>query len=502
MQFSDAERKGYAVGTSATSISDARQALRPRRMRAQDLRHRARSQLPARSRSVWLARCLSKENTPPSMQIVVTHEMADFDALASAVGAQKLHGDAPIVIGRHLGSRTRAFLSLHRDRLNTISLDDLDFANVTHLILVDVRRASRLEDIEPLLARIRSADPSLRVTVYDHHEHASDDLPANEAVVERVGAATTLLVEHIRARGLALDAVEATLFALGIHEDTGCLTFAATTARDAEAFAWLLHSGANLSMLSRFLRVRFDAEQKSVLERLLSATRTERFGAVEVAIALVDLERQVHDLGEIVSRAAELDGAAAYFALFEIAQRRVQLVARSSTPLVNAGKVLEQLGGGGHAAAASGIVRHGDGKRVLVELVAALQRGTARMAEVSELMSNPAHTVDPSLSMAELGDRLAHWKCSGAPVVGDGALVGVVSLRDVERARWEGRLAAPVARYMTRQPLVAHPDESLESALERMTDADIGRLPVLDGGKLVGIVTRSDLIRTLYRRKS
>jgi CBS domain-containing protein len=51
---------------------------------------------------------------------------------------------------------------------------------------------------------------------------------------------------------------------------------------------------------------------------------------------------------------------------------------------------------------------------------------------------------------------------------------------------------------MTRQPLVASPDEPLESAIERMTVADVGRLPVVRDGELLGIVTRSDLLRNLY----
>ena len=103
--------------------------------------------------------------------------------------------------------------------------------------------------------------------------------------------------------------------------------------------------------------------------------------------------------------------------------------------------------------------------------------------------------------MHELELELGASRHSGAPVVGAAGIAGVVSRRDLERARKDGQLDAPVRRYMTREPLVVGPDEALESALERMTVANVGRLPVVRGGELLGIVTRSDVIRNLYARK-
>ena len=68
-------------------------------------------------------------------------------------------------------------------------------------------------------------------------------------MVRPYGATTTLLMELIRARELPVTPFEATLFLLGIYEDTGCLTFASTTPEDAEAVAWS-SDRAPTSMLS------------------------------------------------------------------------------------------------------------------------------------------------------------------------------------------------------------------------------------------------------------
>jgi tRNA nucleotidyltransferase (CCA-adding enzyme) len=326
----------------------------------------------------------------------------------------------------------------------------------------------------------------------------ADDLPASNAVVEPVGSATTLLVERIRARGIGIDEVEATLFALGIHEDTGSLTYGNSGARDAEALAWLMRTGVNLGVLNRYLKHGLGGAQRALLARVLDAAAVERIGSIDVVIAEVELERQVSDLGEIVSRAAELQRVPAMFAIFSIAGRRVQVVARSSTALIHAGRLLAKLGGGGHAAAASAIVRHGDGARVRRELVEALGVDIGRPVLVSDVMTRPVRSVPPELSMRELAIELDRSGHSGAPVTDGTQLAGVISRRDWARARAEGEPDAPVRRYMTRQPLVAAPDEPLESALERMALADVGRLPFVRDGELLGIVTRSDLIRNLY----
>jgi tRNA nucleotidyltransferase (CCA-adding enzyme) len=434
------------------------------------------------------------------MEIIVTHEMADFDAMAAAVAAQKLHPDTTILLSHHLGTQVRAFVNLHRNRFRTAELNEVDLRSVSRVIFVDVRRASRLAHVAPLLARARDGDPGLAITVYDHHAAAPDDVDAQLAIVEPVGSATTLLVERIRSRDLTLDEVEATLFSLGIHEDTGSLTYAATTARDAEALAWLLGVGANLRVLARYLKVGLGRAQRTLLARVLDAAVIERVGGVEVAIAIVPLAEHVADAAEVVTRALDLEQAGAFFVLLPIGARRMQVIARSRTPLVDVGVVLRAVGGGGHSAAGSGVIHDGDAQVVRQRLLDALSLHPPAATSVYDVMTSPVHTVSEDLALGELTRLLAAWRATGAPVTRGGALVGVISRRDIDRAKREGRLDASVARFMTREPLTTFPGEALEVALQRMSRADIGRLPVLRDGELIGILTRTDLIRALYQR--
>jgi tRNA nucleotidyltransferase (CCA-adding enzyme) len=432
------------------------------------------------------------------MEIAVTHDNADFDALAALVGARLLYPGALMVLGTSRGSaELSAFLAVHRHRFPTVSPGDVDPAGVRRVILVDVRRAGRLKSYGALTAHL-GKDPSIDVHVFDHHPAAPDDVHGSFEVVAPVGSATTLLVETIRARGIEVDPLEATLLALGIHADTGSLTFAVTTARDAEALAWLLHRGVALPVLNRYLARRFTQAQCELVRRMLGTARAQRIGGVEIAFVEARLDRGSGGLDEVTSEIAALEGHAALFALYEGASDRVQVIARARVPWVNVGGVLAAVGGGGHEGAGSAIVKGSSIDEVRARLVDALLRDPPRPTAARDLMSSPVHTVDPRTPLAALSASLAAWHHTGAPVVDDGKLVGIVSRREVDAAAKQGRLDRPVSSRMSRDVITITPDTPLPDALALMEAKDIGRLPVMAGGRLIGILTRTDVLRALY----
>lgn len=430
------------------------------------------------------------------MDVVVTHDMSDFDAFASCVAAERLYPGATIVLGRTLGKPLRRFLALHEDRFATIRYSELDAERVTRLIVVDVRRRSRLGAFAPVLARADRGE--VEVHVWDHHAASEDDLQATHEVVEPVGSATTLLVEEIRRRGLSVDPIEATLYALGIHQDTGSLTYGGTTARDAHAVAWLLERGASLAVINRYLHQPFSAEQRKALRALIDAVEIQEVAGVDVAFSVIALEHAIDGLDEVTSQAIELGGYSALFALYALDRGRVQVVARARRPFVDVGRVVKSVGGGGHRPAASAIVKKADVARVREALLEALRAAPPRPTRVCDVMSSPVHTAAHDVTLAELRRSLAAWGISGVPVMRDGALAGIVSRRDVERAERDDALDLPVSGRMTHRVRTIEVDATLEDALARMTDHEVGRLPVLRRGQLVGILTRSDVLRFMY----
>lgn len=436
------------------------------------------------------------------MDVIITHANADFDAFASQVAAQMLYPEAHIVLGRRVGRPVRDFLALHKDRFKPVRFTELDLTEVTRVILVDVRRADRLKEYATLIDRIRDPEDPVEVHIYDHHPATPVDLVGDLEVVEPVGSATTLLIEALLARdGVTVepDTVEATLMAIGIHSDTGSLTYANTDARDAHALAWLLEQGASLKMINRYLSSSMSPVQRDVLSRILSEGEVYDVGrGVRIGIAIVPLERSVDNLAAITSQAMELAGHPALFALFPIKKKKVQVVARASATFVNVAEVLRNFGGGGHAGAGAAVVKKGDPEVIRTTILDALRTNPPRPKTVRDIMSSPVHTVEHDVTLEALSATFQTWRYTGMPVLRGTKLVGIISRRDVEAARRDGRLHLKVASCMAHHLKTIGPDDTLEDALALMVDNDIGRLPVLEHDHLVGILSRSDLIRILY----
>jgi tRNA nucleotidyltransferase (CCA-adding enzyme) len=433
------------------------------------------------------------------MEVILTHDNADFDALAALVGARKLYPDARMVFSAGGGGADiRAFLALHRDRFPTIGPSDVDGAAVRRVILVDVRRARRLRGYGAVTARLVRKDPTLDVHVYDHHPAAPDDVRGSFEIIAPVGSATTLLVESIRARGLPVDTLEATLLALGIHADTGSLTFAGTTPRDAEALAFLLGRGVALPVLNRYLDPHFSPAQRELIRGMIGAAVIHRVGGVPIAFVEQPLTRGSGGLDAVTSHVAALEDHPVLFALYGARHDRVHVIARARVPWVDVGAVLATLGGGGHRSAGSAIVRDASFAEVRARILAALTRDPPRPAVARDLMSSPVHTVTPDVTLRALSASLVAWHHTGAPVLEGGRLVGIVSRRDVAEAEKHDKLDRTVASRMTREVITITPDTPLEEALGKMETSDVGRLPVIEDGRLLGILTRSDVLRCLY----
>jgi CBS domain-containing protein/anti-sigma regulatory factor (Ser/Thr protein kinase) len=121
--------------------------------------------------------------------------------------------------------------------------------------------------------------------------------------------------------------------------------------------------------------------------------------------------------------------------------------------------------------------------------------------QIEEVMRRDVITVTPQTSMAELKEVLRLKRISGTPVVEGSRLVGIISLEDLIKALEEGQMDAAVGQKMTRQVEALYEDESVMQAVNRMARYGFGRFPVLDrSDQLVGILTRGDIIEGLLRR--
>jgi len=112
------------------------------------------------------------------------------------------------------------------------------------------------------------------------------------------------------------------------------------------------------------------------------------------------------------------------------------------------------------------------------------------------------HTVAPETSIAELVERMFRERHTGYPVVDGDRVVGMVTLADAQTVDEIERDAFDVEEVMTRDLHAIAPDADAMTAISRMNETGVGRLVVMDGDDLVGIISRTDLMTALDVIKS
>jgi Zn-dependent protease/CBS domain-containing protein len=116
---------------------------------------------------------------------------------------------------------------------------------------------------------------------------------------------------------------------------------------------------------------------------------------------------------------------------------------------------------------------------------------------MQQVMNSPVMTVSPSTPLSELIDRMYNTKHLGFPVIDRGQLVGMVTLADVQKAPPIDREALQVKDVMHREVITLPPNAPLTDAFKIMSERQIGRIPVMEGDNLVGIVTRTDILKVM-----
>ena len=122
--------------------------------------------------------------------------------------------------------------------------------------------------------------------------------------------------------------------------------------------------------------------------------------------------------------------------------------------------------------------------------------------KVEQVMAKDVITVSSHNLMLELRDLLREKRISGVPVVDEGRLIGMVSIEDFIKCLAEGKMNSLVKDRMSRNVKTLYNNEPLVQAVEEFNRLGYGRFPVIDreSGKLVGIITKGDIIRGLLKK--
>ena len=135
-------------------------------------------------------------------------------------------------------------------------------------------------------------------------------------------------------------------------------------------------------------------------------------------------------------------------------------------------------------------------QEMIMELVSGNQQTSVML---SDIMSYPVIKVHEDTPVEDVIQILRDMGCTGLPVVdSQDDLVGIVSRRDLKKVRQSKQMTAPIKAFMVRNVVTISHDRSAVEVARLMIKHDIGRVPVVKDGKMIGIVTRSDVMIYFY----
>lgn len=430
------------------------------------------------------------------MKIIIGHPNLDFDALASMVAAKKIYPDAVLVTVGKLGQNVQDFISLHKENIDIQNY--INKKEVDTLIMVDTRNRKRLQEFAAVLD-----NENIEVIIYDHHLPCDFEVEGAELHYEVLGANVTQLVEIIKEKEIPIDSQEATVFALGIYEDTGSLTYSSTTYRDVAAAAWLLKNGANLNVISNYIMRAYTPEQQELLDTLMENCQIKSVSGKKILFTYGEVEQYVGELATITGKIRDFHIVDAVFSVVRMGHR-IYIVARSSDEDINVRHVLKFYDGVGHDHACSATIKDANEvtiNEVLHKLENTLASSIAPPLTIGDIMTTPVKTIGSKTTINEVEEYMVRYGHSGYPVIEEDKVIGIISRRDVEKAKYHGFGKVPVKGYMSHHVISLSEDMPVAEARAIMLKENIGRFPVLRGRDLVGIVSRTDLLQLLYGEK-
>ncbi len=426
------------------------------------------------------------------MKVITSHKNADFDSLSSMAAAKKLYPDAVLVFPGSQEKTLREFLI--RSTLYIFDIakaKGIDYRAVDTLILVDTRQRERIGELAKILE-----NPGIQVHVYDHHPDSMDDIRGDPEIVRNTGATVTILIGIIREKGIEITPEEATVMMLGIYEETGSFMFPSTTTEDFEAASYLLSKGAKVTLVADMLVKELTPEQVFLLNELINNASVCNVNGIDIIVTEGSTEHYVGDLAVVVQKFRDMENVNVVFALFRM-EDRVYIIGRSRIPEVDAGYILSLMGGGGHKEAASSTVKDMTIIEAKDSLLGHLKYNVKPLWKARDIMFFPVKSVDAESTIHEARGIMVKYDINAIPVISGEKVSGIITRQIVEKASFHRLENIPVKSYMSIESQTVRPEDSIEKVKEIIIGNNQRFLPVTTNGKLVGAITRTDLLRVL-----
>ena len=424
------------------------------------------------------------------MNIAFGHSNLDFDCLGSLILVKKIFPDYRLVRSSRIHPAAQNMYEFYSEYFNFLSANEISGEKIDNIIIVDTCIAGRVTEY---FSHIKNSSPSIQI--FDHHYTEICDIPGARLERGTFGANTSLLGKMAIQQNIVLEPEEATVALTAIYADTGRLIYESVCRADYEVSAWLLDMGASLKLVKSFLETIKEEEQIEVLNQL-RPTQSLIQGHV-VLLSYHELEDNVAGLAAVVEKIMEMQSPDVYFAVFHVRKdNTILLIARSQINSIDLDSLLSVYGGGGHQLAASARITGQDGRKFFRDFRYFLDYALEPAARVKEIMTKNVFTIHETTTLLDASMFLERVDLTSCPVVDkEGNISGFISLRDIMKGRKQGKMQTPVKAFMSKPVITAGSKITMREIEHLFYKHKISHIPILEDGKLLGIVDRWDYLQ-------
>lgn len=418
----------------------------------------------------------------------------DLDCIGSIVLAKYLYPDHIPVMSRLIHPAAKNLVNLYHYHLNFKTVDDIKNENVERAVIVDTRSRSRVREYLDVIAN-QVED----VVIYDHHSGDSCDFEKAEMHQGDFGSNTTMIGLELIKNRITISPKDATIALTGVYADTGNFTHDNVREDDFRVASYLLKHSADIKLINNFLKALREDYQVSLFHDIMNTLVWQEINGHQIVFSYYSMEKQAAGLAAVVEEIFNIEKPDAIFGVFHFEKPgSTVIIGRSSKNVIDLIEILKPFGGGGHAKAASALVRQGAGREVLRNLLEVLSQQLHHAVTAENMMTRDVVTVKDTWTLKEASIYFEEMDISGAPVLNDaGELCGMLTLRDIMKGRKKDQMGSTVRAYMRTKLITCEPGANMREIENLLFINSIGHLPVLDNGKLAGIITRADLLKIL-----
>ncbi|MCX7990483.1 MAG: CBS domain-containing protein [Proteobacteria bacterium] len=434
-------------------------------------------------------------------ELITTHINADFDAIASLIGAKKLYPSATVFFpGSQEKSAKDDFVRKVLEDIDAVKQKNINLRDIKKIIIVDTRNPKRLDIPSDLFSK-----KDAEIIIYDHHPYQEGDLVPHKLFYQKTGSTTTIITLILREKGISLTPDEATIMLTGIYEDTGNLTYESTSPDDYLACSFLLSQGGNLKIVRNLLSREISKEEIKLLNEMLSSLKIYSIYGIDVGISTIFSEDYIRDFAVIVQKVKDIENLPVMFGIGSLGDRII-VSARSRLPEVDVSRILARLGGGGHAFAGSAVVKDLTTIQVEEIILTELKEVIKKPKEARDIMSMPVKYISPDTTIIDAEEILTKYNINMVPVCentgGKNKIIGLISRQNVEKADFHGFGKLPVKNFMTTEFYTVKPGSDIKEIKDLIFRGRQRLLPVINEyEEPIGVITRTDFLRILQDEK-